>query len=260
MKKIRETIFKNWVKLYKCSDCWEFLPKDRFNKNVRWLDFIHSKCKSCMNERIKKYRREHREEWNAYQREYWRKRAMVFDNPYLTFNEASNLVNPKDDIIVVQTVEEVKPVEVEQPEQQEVDNIILDFQWEYPEAYEEIMSDENLKRAFEERRDDETRAKELEKRQKEINKKKEEKEFEDMKNKFWRIAEEAFTDNWVLDEKKMEDLEYEMWNFSFKEDKEKFMKQMTKFSPVTFKLSRRSIADNIRWIRDWKIKTKDVNI
>lgn len=79
MRKPREVKFEWWVKLYKCSSCWEFLPRERYSQNLSWYDFITSECKKCNNIRIKKYRSENKDKRNEYQRNYKAKRRMMME-------------------------------------------------------------------------------------------------------------------------------------------------------------------------------------
>lgn len=79
MRKIREVKYEWWVKLYKCSSCWEFLSKENFAKNIYWYDFISSECRKCSNERMKEYRKQNKEKLNAYQKSYKAKRMMMYE-------------------------------------------------------------------------------------------------------------------------------------------------------------------------------------
>ena len=78
-KSNRNVKVENWVRYYQCTTCWEFLTKDFYSKNNQWFDWIQSKCKKCMSKNTAEYKRQHKDKRNAYQREYSRRRWMMFE-------------------------------------------------------------------------------------------------------------------------------------------------------------------------------------
>jgi len=286
MKKVRDVKDENGIRLYQCTSCWEYLSKENFSTNRSWFDCLSSKCKKCMSQKVKESRHKNREKYNAYQREYLRKRYMAFESWWLQ-QLPSQEETIKYEWLQPAVVQDYTPVPASphdviitwEPEivplTSSNDNVVpltfsnsvqpnwkdLDYESLFPEAYKEIMSDEDIKEKFNSRSDD-YKIKDLERRQEKYNKKKEEQERKELNENFRELAERAYRDTQTqeLDEKELNRIEHKMWDLQFKEDKKKFMKTMLKFKYTTFKVSRESILDNIKWMRDWTIKDKDVII
>lgn len=70
----REIKIENWEKLYKCKGCGNFYNRDWFYKNVMWYDLLSSICKDCSNKKSAKWKRDHKDKWNDYQRKYIQER------------------------------------------------------------------------------------------------------------------------------------------------------------------------------------------
>lgn len=323
----REVKVEWWVKLYKCSSCWEFLPRDRFQKNLSWYDFISSECKKCNNERIKKYRQENKDKWNEYQRNYKAKRMLMYEQqfwatpipeptypqpwpqsipavqpnglsahqsqsdwvwePYLPQPEPIQTVitldSKKNDVILTPSINEWDPVittwkipeewftfssnfaraeklrqenlaaaeeEAAQLEDEEV--IIQAAIDKNPDAYTEILSDEDLLNAFN-NRSVESKINELTRRQQKFDKQKQEKEYNAMKEKMRDLVDATLND----EQKKY--FENKLHSLH-EEQQDDFVRKVSRLSKASFPVSREAIFDAQLDIQTWKIKNKDVII
>ena len=163
----RETMMWNWVKLYKCKDCWIFLPRDRFYKNVYWYDCISNVCKECNNKRSAKWKRENKEKRNAYQKKYAEERLARMEiygttevpkedkykylreqdkklpNPYELKVEAIE-TEKKNDVILTPSINEWEPVITKEPPE--------NFTFSSNFARAEKLRQENLAAAEEEKK------------------------------------------------------------------------------------------------------------
>ena len=303
----REVKVEWWVKLYKCSSCWEFLPRDRFQKNLSWYDFISSECKKCNNERIKKYRQENKDKWNEYQRNYKAKRMLMYEQqfwatpiPEPTYPQpwpqpiptpqypqpepvpAVVSVNfDNRDITLTPSINEWEPVITKEPhenftfssnfaraeklrqenleaaeqerEQLEDEEVIIQAAIDKnPDAYTEILSDEDLLNAFN-NRSVESKINELTRRQQKFDKQKQEKEYNAMKEKMRDLVDATLNDE---QKKYFEDKLHSL----HEDQQDEFVKKVSRLSKASFPVSREAIFDAQLDIQTWKIKNKDVII
>lgn len=279
MRKPREIKYEWWVKLYKCSSCWEFLPRDRFNKNLSWYDFISSECKKCCNARTKKYRQENKEKRNAYQKDYKAKRMLMYEEQFWDWTnkkpENITITSKMEDITLTPSINRWEPVITKEPaenftfssnfaraEKMRQEN--LEAAWDpdertddeivvqaaidkFPDAYTEILSDEDLVDVFNNVWSVDTKISELKKRQERIDKEKEEKEYNAAKDKMRDLVDAT------LDDKQKRDFEDKLHSLHEKHQDD-FIKKVSRLSKASFPALRNEIFEAILDIQTWKSK------
>lgn len=298
----RETMMWNWVKLYKCKDCWIFLPRDRFYKNVYWYDCISNVCKECNNKRSAKWKRENKEKRNAYQKKYAEERLARMEiygttevpkedkykylreqdkklpNPYELKVEAIE-TEKKNDVILTPSINEWDPVitnnidttktytmsskwnEISnrltsfidkiEKETEELEKEQIDYEKEYPDAYQKIMSDEDLSRAFNYKYNEEQKIELLKREQSIIDRKKDAFEYKTDKDKMRAMYDSLLDEQ---EKKKFDEAINELWW----EWQDKFVHRLWKLPTHQFKNNWKNIYDNILELKNWEKKEKDV--
>jgi len=256
MKTTRVIKDEDWIRYYQCTSCWRLLTKEHYNRNKSWFDCLMSKCKDCMNKIVIEYRKEHKDKWNAYQRDYWRRKLMMIEQ---WLQELPKPENMKEVVIPIpeptypqpwpQPIPEPWPqkvVEVQSPKT-ETDGDLNKYAELYPDAYDEIMNDEYARYSFFNKWDDESKIKNLEVRQKKYDKNKDSEERKEINEKFRENAERAYRDpnTMEMDEQWLKYIEREMDKLPEKEDKRKFMKAMSNVNYKIFKQQRPIILDAI---------------
>ena len=284
MRKPREVKFEWWVKLYKCSSCWEFLPRERYSQNLSWYDFIASECKKCNTIRIKKYRSENKDKRNEYQRNYKAKRRMMMEAQFWEWYKVVPIPEPtypqpwpqpipeptypqpwpqpipavqpkglsahqsQSDWVwepkkVVVNFEEVVPLTFSNNEEvvpltfSNDDELIIQSAIEkYPDAYTEILWDEDTLYYFNEKRSTDKKIEELQRRQEKFDKLRAEKEYNIMKEKMRDLVDETLSDSEKI---RFEDKLHSL----HEEQQDDFVKKVSKLSKVSFPVSREAIFD-----------------
>ena len=282
MRKPREVKFEWWVKLYKCSSCWEFLPRERYSQNLSWYDFIASECKKCNTIRIKKYRNENKEKRNEYQRNYKAKRRMMMEAQFWETNvqpipepqypqpwpqpisEPSYpqpwpqpIPEPKK---VVVNFEEVVPLTFSNNEEvvpltfSNDDEIVIQSAIEkYPDAYTEILWDEDTLYYFNEKRSTDKKIEELQRRQEKFDKLRAEKEYNIMKEKMRDLVDATLS---IPEKIRFEDKLHSL----HEEQQDDFVKKVSKLSKVSFPVSREAIFDALLDKQTGKDNNKETTV
>ena len=300
MRKVREVKYEWWVKLYKCSSCWEFLSKENFAKNIYWYDFISSECRKCSNERMKEYRKQNKEKLNAYQKSYKAKRMMMYEAhqswveyipepqypqpwpqpiPEPTYPQPEPIKctvvtsEKKNDIILTPSINEWEHVITnEQPKeftfssnfaraeklrqenlaaaeeekkQLEDEEIVIQAAIDKnPDAYTEILGDEDLLNAFN-NRSVESKINELTRRQEKYDKQKKEKEYNIKKEKMRDLVDAT------LDDKQKRHFEDKLHSLH-EEQQDIFVDRMASLSKASFPVLREEIFDKLLENQTWK--------
>ncbi len=301
MRKIREVKYEWWVKLYKCSSCWEFLSKENFAKNIYWYDFISSECRKCSNERMKEYRKQNKEKLNAYQKSYKAKRMMMYEAhqswveyipepqypqpwpqliPEPTYPQPEPIKctvvtsEKKNDVILTPSINEWEPVITkdvpkdwftfssnfaraeklrqenlaaaeEERKQLEDNEIVIQAAIDKnPDAYTEILSDEDLLNAFN-NRSVESKINELTRRQEKYDKQKKENEYNIKKEKMRDLVDAT------LDDKQKRHFEDKLHSLH-EEQQDIFVDRMASLSKASFPVLREEIFDKLLENQTWK--------
>ena len=318
MRKAREVKYEWWVKLYKCSSCWEFLSKENFAKNIYWYDFISSECRKCSNERMKEYRKQNKEKLNAYQKSYKAKRMMMYEahQSWVEYIPEPQYPQPwpqpiptpqypqpepikctvvtsekENDVILTPSINEWEPVITkdvphvqsqsdwraddstsrtadnftfsskfaraeklrqenlaaaeEEKKQLEDDEIVIQAAIDKnPDAYTEILSDEDLLNAFN-NRSVESKINELTRRQQKFDKQKKEKEYNIKKEKMRDLVDAT------LDDKQKRYFEDKLHSLH-EEQQDIFVDRMASLSKASFPVLREEIFDKLLENQTWK--------
>lgn len=207
-------------------------------------DFISTRCKDCLKIERREYEEKNKEKFIAYRKKYRKARKLMAENPHLNVIVANAVISdtistPSEQI---QTTLEPTIETIQEPDLQ--DN---NYELVFPDAYKELMEDDDAKYMFLNKRSEDYKIKYLEDKQEIFNRKKEDEERKEVNQKFREIAERAYRDPITneLNEKELDRIEDRMQEFSFKEDKKKFMISMSKFSYKTFAISRESVLENV---------------
>lgn len=226
----REFKFVEWTKVYKCTMCENFYSWDKFWKNKKWLDWLQSRCKWCMSKTVVEYMRKNKDKRNEYQRWYWKNRTWYTPQPQQQQSQPEPTPTPQT---------------ISSPQ----DDDTVNFENAFPDAYAKIMSDQDMKEAYE-RWSYDYKIEYLTDMQDKINKKKEEEKFKENVKKFRQLAEQAYTEDWVVDEAKMQEIEETVKSFALEKDKERYINAMVKFSPISFKLSWKNVYEDFSWLKE----------
>ena len=289
MPKKREVKFEWDVKLYKCTACWEFLPRDKFSENLYWYDFINSECKECYNKRAKKYRTENKEKFKEAQRAYREKRRLMkyaqfwgtnvqpipepqYPQPWLQHIPEPQYPQPwpqpipepiqqqHTDKKVVVNFEEVVPLTFSNNEEvipltfSNDDEIVIQSAIEkYPDAYTEILWDEDTLYYFNEKRSTDKKIEELQRRQEKFDKQRAEKEYNIMKEKMRDLVDATLS---IPEKIRFEDKLHSL----HEEQQDDFVKKVSKLSKVSFPVSREAIFDALLDKQTWKDNNKETTV
>ena len=205
-------------------------------------DFISTRCRDCLKIERKEYEKKNKEKFIAYRKKYRETRKMMSENPTLDIVTAKAVINN-----TIQEATEQTPSQAELTITESTTQDNTNYELIFPDAYKELMEDEDAKYMFLNKRSEDYKIKYLEDKQEIFNRKKEDEERKEVNQKFREIAERAYRDPITneLNEKELDRIEDRMQEFSFKEDKKKFMISMSKFSYKTFAISRESVLENV---------------
>lgn len=289
MRKIRDFKVEWGVKLYKCSSCWEYLPRERYSQNLSWYDFITTECKKCYNIRVKTYRKENKDKRNEYQRNYKAKRRMMLESDYKVVpihephypqpwpqpipQPTYPQPEPQPAVILTPSINSWEPVVTTWPieewftfssdfaraekmrkdnlaaaeQENEIDDAEIIVQAaidKNPDAYTEILSDEDLLNAFN-NRSVESKVNELTRRQEKFDKQKQEKEYNAMKEKMRDLVDATLDDE---QKKHFEDKLHSL----HEAQQDDFVRKVSRLSKASFPISREAIFDALLDIQTWK--------
>ena len=248
MAKRREFKYNGNVKLYKCTCCWEFLPKNKFSENVLWYDFINSECKECYAKRAKKYRHDNKDKIREAQKAYREKRRMMMNSRGWRKQKQEEPFS-SDFARAEQMRTENNEAEVQTEDNDLIIQAAID---KNPDAYTEILSDEDLLNAFN-NRSIESKINELTRRQQKFDKQKAEKEYNIMKEKMRDLVDATLNDE---QKKRFEDKLHSL----HEAQQDEFVRKVSKLSTASFPVSREAIFEAQLDIQTGKIKSKDVII
>ena len=258
---MREFKFDWTTKLYKCTCCWEFLPRENYSKNILWYDFISSECKSCYNKRMKEYRLKNKDKIKEAQKAYREKRRMMM-NSQLWNSNVVPIPEPQYPQPWPQPIPEPQypqpwpqpipePIEIQQDSDDEL--IIQSAIEKYPDAYTEILWDEDTLYYFNEKRSTDKKIEELQRRQEKFDKMRAEKEYNITKEKMRDLVDETLP-------------EPERIRFADKlhslheEQQDDFVRKVSKLSKVSFPVSREAIFDALLDKQTGKDNNKETTV
>lgn len=249
---MREINYENWVKLYKCKRCGNLLPREKYSKDIMCYDFISTRCKDCLKIERREYEERNKEKFIAYRKKYRETRKIMAENPHLDVATVKSIIS-NTILTKAEPVPEPEPtqelkLEPIEPTQEEPKN---SYEKEYPEAYKKIMSDEDTKRAFWEKYNEEQRISYLKREQEAINKRNEELEYESDKNKMRAMCDSLLEWN----EKKMFEQAVHSLNWEWQD---KFVHRLWKIPAHHFKDSWKCVYDNILESKKWNWDINDL--
>ncbi len=136
-------------------------------------------------------------------------------------------------------------------ETEELEKNQIDYEKEYPDAYQKIMSDEDLSRAFNYKYNEEQRINTLKREQALIEKEKEEFDYKSDLDKMRAMCDS------LLEWNEKDRFEQAVHSLSW-ERQDKFVHRLWKLPTHQFKNNWKNIYDNILELKNWEKKEKDV--